>query len=52
VVVIANGLAAKIPVAMEGGGYLLHSDCLIPDDTPRANFQSSLRYGREPGTYA
>jgi len=45
-------LAAKIPVAMEGGGYILHSDHSIPDDVPLAHFQEFIRYGLELGTYA
>jgi len=44
-------LDTKIPVAMEGGGYILHSDHSIPDDVPLAHFREFLRYGLELGTY-
>jgi len=45
-------LAAKIPVAMAGGGYIMHSDHSIPDNVPLANFEEFIRYGLELGTYA
>ena len=44
-------LARKIPAAMAGGGYIMHSDHSIPDDVPLANFQEFIRYGLELGTY-
>jgi len=45
-------LSAKIPVAMAGGGYIMHSDHSIPDNVPLANFEEFIRYGLELGTYA
>ena len=45
-------LESKIPIAMEGGGYILHSDHSIPDDVSLGNFQEFVRYGLELGTYA
>ena len=44
-------LSRKIPVAMEGGGYILHSDHSIPDNVPLANFQQFIDCGLELGTY-
>ena len=44
-------LERKIPAAMEGGGYILHSDHSIPDNVPLANFREFIRYGLELGTY-
>jgi len=44
-------LSAKIPVAMAGGGYIMHSDHSIPDNVPLANFEEFIHYGLELGTY-
>ena len=44
-------LRRKVPMAMEGGGYILHSDHSIPDNVPLPNFREFIRYGLELGTY-
>lgn len=42
---------AKIPVLMEGGGYIYHSDHSIPDDVSFENYCRLIEMVRELGRY-
>jgi len=44
-------LDAKLPIAVEGGGYLLHSDHSIPSECDYETYEFFLSRGREMGTY-
>jgi uroporphyrinogen decarboxylase len=44
-------LQAKLPAAMEGGGYVLHTDHSIPDQVEYETYRFFLRRGLEIGTY-
>ena len=55
---VANDRAAiqaeldrKLPAAMAGGGYCLHTDHSIPDQVEYETYQFFLRRGLEMGTY-
>ena len=44
-------LQKKLPIAMEGGGYILHSDHSIPDQVEYETYRFFLERGLELGTY-
>jgi uroporphyrinogen decarboxylase len=44
-------LRRKIPAAMEGGGYIYHSDHSIPPGTKLSTYQFALELVRELGRY-
>ncbi len=44
-------LEAKIPVLMEGGGYIYHSDHSVPDDVSFENYCTLMEIVREIGAY-
>ena len=55
---VANDRAAiqaeldrKLPIAMEGGGYALHSDHSIPDQVEYETYKFFVERGLEMGTY-
>ena len=48
---IQGELDAKLPVAMEGGGYALHSDHSIPDQVEYETYRFFVDRGLEMGTY-
>lgn len=48
---IRTELEAKLPAAMEGGGYCLHSDHSIPGEVDYETYRFFLELGREIGTY-
>jgi uroporphyrinogen decarboxylase len=49
--VINQELENKIPVVMEGCGYVLHSDHSIPSDVHPSNYEYFIQRGLELGTY-
>jgi len=49
--VIEAEIAAKIPVAKEGGGYIYHSDHSVPSNVSFAQYQRVMALVREYGTY-
>ncbi len=44
---IDRELEAKLPAALEGGGYILHSDHTIPDQVEMETYEYFLNKGRE-----
>jgi uroporphyrinogen decarboxylase len=48
---IARELERKIPVLMEGGGYILHSDHSIPDTCDYETYRFFVDEGLRLGTY-
>ena len=48
---IEHEIAEKIPIAMEGGGYIYHSDHSVPDDVSFERFQYVLELVKKYGTY-
>ncbi len=48
---IGRELAAKIPVLMDGGGYILHSDHSIPDTCDYETYRFFVDEGLRLGTY-
>jgi uroporphyrinogen decarboxylase len=48
---IEKEVAAKLPVAMKGGGYIYHSDHSIPSDTPVEYFQHVMKMLDKYGDY-
>lgn len=48
---IERELRAKIPVMMQGGGYVLHSDHSIPDQVRYETYRRFVDLGLELGTY-
>ena len=44
-------LAAKLPAAMEGGGYILHTDHSVSTRVEYETYKFFLERGREMGTY-
>ena len=44
-------LQAKLPAAMEGSGYILHSDHSIPNQVDYETYKFFLETGREVGRY-
>lgn len=44
-------LEAKMPVVMDGSGYILHSDHSIPDQVEYETYRTFVDYGLELGTY-
>jgi uroporphyrinogen decarboxylase len=49
--VIEEEIARKVPVAMEGGGYVYHSDHSVPDNVSFERYQYVMRLVKEHGTY-
>ncbi len=49
---IQRELAEKIPVVMEGSGYILHSDHSIPDRCNYETYRFFVDRGLELGTYS
>lgn len=49
--VIEEEIATKLPVAMEGGGYIYHSDHSVPDNISFERYCYVLDLVREYGTY-
>ena len=49
--VIKSYLEEKLPPAMKGSGYVLHSDHSIPDQVEYETYRYFLEKGRETGTY-
>jgi uroporphyrinogen decarboxylase len=49
--VIEAEIAAKIPVAKEGGGYIYHSDHSVPSNVSFAQYQRVMALVSEYGTY-
>jgi len=49
--VIEREIARKIPVAMQGGGYIYYSDHSVPDNVSWAQYQRVMQLVREYGTY-
>lgn len=43
---------SKVPVAAEGGGYVLHSDHSIPPSVPLRNYQYLLKLNEKYGRYS
>jgi len=48
---LKSEIEAKIPAAMEGGGYIYHSDHSIPPGTTLETYESALKLVRELGRY-
>jgi len=48
---IERELATRIPVLMQGSGYVLHSDHSIPDTVEYQSYRYFVDRGRELGTY-
>jgi uroporphyrinogen decarboxylase len=48
---ITAELSAKLPAAMAGGGYCLHSDHSIPDQVEYETYKFFIDRGLEMGTY-
>jgi uroporphyrinogen decarboxylase len=48
---IEREVAAKIPLAKEGGGYIYHSDHSVPDDVPLENYAYTIELVKEYGRY-
>ncbi len=44
-------LEAKLPVLMEGGGYIFHSDHSVPDNVSFDNYCKLMEIVREIGRY-
>ncbi len=44
-------LKKKLPMAMEGGGYILHSDHSIPQQVEYETYKHFVEFGLEMGTY-
>lgn len=44
-------LRVKIPVAMEGGGYIYHSDHSIPPEVSLETYLHAMVFLEEVGTY-
>jgi len=42
---------SKVPVAAEGGGYILHSDHSIPPTVPLKNYKYLLKMNEKYGRY-
>ena len=42
---------SKVPIAAEGGGYILHSDHSIPPSVPLRNYQYLLKLNEKYGRY-
>ena len=49
--VIEEEISTKIPVAMEGGGYIYHSDHSVPDSVSLEQYQRVLDLVHRYGTY-
>jgi uroporphyrinogen decarboxylase len=49
--VIEEEIARKVPVAMEGGGYVYHSDHSVPDNVSFAQYERVIGLVKEYGTY-
>ncbi|MGC9317888.1 MAG: uroporphyrinogen decarboxylase family protein [Armatimonadota bacterium] len=49
--VIEEEIRSKIPVAMEGGGYIYHSDHSVPNNVGFSRYQHVLELVREYGQY-
>ncbi|MCD6350675.1 MAG: hypothetical protein J7M26_01040, partial [Armatimonadetes bacterium] len=49
--VIEEEIATKIPVAMEGGGYIYFSDHSVPDNVSSERYMYVMQLVREYGTY-
>ena len=49
--VVEAELQKKLPVAMEGSGYILHSDHSIPDSVEYDTYKYFIERGLEIGTY-
>lgn len=43
---------SKVPIAAEGGGYILHSDHSIPPSVPLKNYQYLLKLNERYGQYS
>jgi uroporphyrinogen decarboxylase len=48
---IETEIATKLPVAMQGGGYIYHSDHSIPDNVSYAQYRRVMELVREYGQY-
>jgi uroporphyrinogen decarboxylase len=49
--VVEAELLKKVPVAMEGSGYILHSDHSIPGSVSYETYKFFVERGLEIGTY-
>ena len=49
--IVEAELQTKLPVAMEGSGYILHSDHSIPDSVEYDTYKYFVQRGLEIGTY-
>jgi len=50
--VIETEIATKIPVAMQGGGYIYHSDHSVPDSVSLEQYQRAMELVHHYGTYS
>jgi uroporphyrinogen decarboxylase len=48
---LEDEMAAKIPIAVKGGGYIYHSDHSVPDNVSYSNFLRTLDLVRQYGSY-
>ena len=48
---IYKELSSKLPVAMEGGGYIYHSDHSIPPNVSLENYSYVIELVKELGTF-
>ncbi len=49
--VIEEEIRSKVPVAMQGGGYIYHSDHSVPNDVSFTRYERVLELVRECGQY-
>lgn len=49
---VKREVKSKVPVACEGGGYILCSDHSVPPTVPLQNYEYMLKLGRKLGRYA
>lgn len=49
--VIEHEIAMKLPVAMDGGGYIYHSDHSVPDNVSFEQYSRVIQLVRKYGTY-
>jgi uroporphyrinogen decarboxylase len=49
--VIEHEIATKVPAAMQGGGYVYHSDHSVPDAVSLAQYRRVLELVHRYGTY-
>jgi uroporphyrinogen decarboxylase len=48
---VENEILSKLPVAMEGGGYIFHSDHSVPSSVCFENYQYAIELVHQYGQY-